>query len=271
MNPAQLLNATVVGNGPHTVLFGNGFATTQNAWDAVLPQVPDGWRVVCFDYVGTTAASAPHWIPDRYRTYAGHADDLQRLLVHLDVRNAVFVAHSMSGMVGALASIRLPERLSHLVMIGASACYANRDDYLGGCTQLEIDALLHRIDSDLAAWMAGFSGPMIGRDATPHQLQRYLDGMLALRPDIGRTLLHSIFRSDYRDLLEHVAADTTILQTDEDLAVPMSAAEYLAHHTRCRGFHVLAASGHLPHVTHPELVAPLLAAVLTAHAARPLS
>jgi sigma-B regulation protein RsbQ len=268
MNPAQLLDATVTGDGPHTVVFGNGFATTQRAWDATVPHLPAGWRIVRFDYVGTTPSTTAHWIQERYGTYAGHADDLIRLLVHLNVHDAVFVGHSMSGMVSALASIRMPERLSHLLMVGASACYADRDDYRGGFTTEALDDLLRRVDHDLAAWMAGFSGSLMGRDARTHQLHEYMETLLAMRPDVGRTLLHSIFRSDYRDILGSIPARTTLVQTSDDVAVPLAAAEHLARHTRCNGLHVLPTSGHLPHITHPDLLLPILLDVLEQHTSR---
>lgn len=268
MNSAQLLDASVAGDGPNTVVFGNGFATTQTAWDTIVPHVPEGWRIVRFDFVGTTLSTTAHWIPERYATYAGHADDLVRMLVHLDVRNAVFVGHSMSGMVSALASIRVPDRLSHLLMVGASPCYMHKGDYHGGYEPEEVDDLLRQVDADLAAWMSGFSGLAMGKDATPHQLRQYMECMLAMRPDVGRTLLHSIFRSDYRDLLGSIPAPTTLIQTADDVAVPVTAAQYLAHHTRCTGLHVLPVSGHLPHITHPELIVPILLEVLDQHAAR---
>jgi sigma-B regulation protein RsbQ len=268
MNPAKLLQSTVSGEGPHTVVFGNGFATTQRAWDAIVTQLPSTWRVLRFDFVGTTPATTPQWITERYATYEGHADDLARMLAHFDIRNAIFVGHSMSGMVSALASRRVPERLSHLLMVGASPCYLEQGDYRGGFSPEAIDELLELVNADLAAWMAGFSRTLWGQDAAPHQLQQYMQTLLAMRPDIGRTMLHSIFRSDYRAMLADVPASTTVVQTADDVAVPITAAEHLARHTRCTGLHVLPVSGHLPHITHPQLLLPIVLSALDDHAAR---
>lgn len=262
MLPAQLLSATVVGDGPHTVIFGNGFATTQRAWDAIVPHVPASWRIVRFNYVGTTPESAPHWIPDRYRGFEGHVDDLCRLLAQLDVRNAVFVGHSMSGMIGALASVQAPERLAHLVMIGASACYADHDGYTGGATPEAITDTLRYLDADAAAWMAGFSGAIMGSDAREEQIQAFVACFAGMRRDISAALVRSLLRSDYRDMLADVAAETTIVQPADDVIVPVAAAEFLARQTRCTGLHILPIPGHLPHVTHPSLIAPIIRGVL---------
>ncbi|GAB1344169.1 alpha/beta fold hydrolase [Gemmatimonas sp.] len=128
----------------------------------------------------------------------------------------------------------------------------------GGFSLAEIDHLLRQVDADLAAWMAGFGGSAMGRDANGHQLQAYMATLLAMRPDIGRTLMRSIFRSDHRELLSHLSANTTIVQSADDVAVPLSVFDYLVNRTHCIGQHVLPVSGHLPHVTHPQLVAPIV-------------
>lgn len=265
MNAAQLLDATVSGHGPRTVLFGNGFASSQRAWDAIVRYVPAGWRVVRFDYVGTTSATASHWMPERYETYEGHADDLMRLLVHLDVRDAVFVGHSMSGMIGALASVQAPDRLTHLLMIGASACYTDHAGYEGGFSASAIATTLQQVSTDVAAWMAGFGGRLIGRDAGDDQLRAYFRCFDDMRRDVAACLLHSILKSDYRALLPRVNAATTIVQAAEDIVVPRAAAEFLAAHTQCRRLHILPTAGHLPHVTHAERIIPILIDVLHHH------
>lgn len=265
MNPVELLNATVQGSGPHTVVFGNGFATTQASWDQIVAQVPDDWRIVRFDYVGTTPATTGAWIPERYAAYDGHADDIARLLSALEIENAVFVAHSMSGMVAALASTLAPTRIGHLVTIGASPCYGQTGDYDGGFTSDDIHATLRAADADLAAWMSGFGKSALGSDATPEHFRAYLGTLLAMRPDIGRTMLHSIFASDYRELLPALSVPVTVIQTAHDFAVPVGVAFFLAQQTFCSGIHVLDASGHLPHITHPALLMPVLERVLTEH------
>ena len=260
MSFRHLLSAEFRGDGPRTVVFGNGLATTKAAWDALLASVPDGWRVLRFDYVGTTPASANSWINERYTSYAGHADDVVRLLAECELREVLFVGHSMSGMIGALAAANAPDRIAHLLMIGASPCYRQDSGYPGGFSSSQIAELLQRAEADLAAWMGGFAPVVLGADATPRQLDDYLQALLAIRPDIGHTLLRSVFLSDYRHLLTSVPADVTIVQGTDDIAVPTAVGQYLAEHLRCRAYHELDVPGHLTHVTHPSLVAPILAA-----------
>lgn len=260
MNPDLLLSATIQGEGPNTIVFGNGLSTTQQVWDQVLPYVPPSWRIVRFDYVGTTPATSAHWNTERYRTYAGHASDLRQLLASLDTTRLLFVGHSMSGMIGALAATQSPELIDELFMIGASPCYVNHADYHGGFSAEDVDGLLRSIDADIAAWMAGFGPLAMGRDASAHQLTQFCDTLLALRPDIGRMVLRSIFTSDYRDVVPRIPCPVSVVQCAEDVAVPVSVSEWIASHTRCVAHEVLPVSGHLPHLTHPALIGPLLRA-----------
>jgi len=260
VQPDQLLSATIQGDGPNTIVFGNGLSTTQQVWSQMLPYLPTDWRVVRFDFVGTTPATSAYWDAARYQTYTGHADDLRALLQHLAAPRLLFVAHSMSGMIAALAETSAPGLLSELFMIGASPCYVNYEGYYGGFTADDVDGLLRSVDADLAAWMAGFGPMALGRDATPHQLAEFRDTLLALRPNIGRTLLRSIFTGDHREVVPRLSCPVAVVQCADDVAVPPIVGEWLASHTQCVLHEVFPVSGHLPHLTHPALVGPLLRA-----------
>lgn len=258
MHPDQMLSVSIHGQGPCTIVFGNGFSTSQQSWEQILPYVPPSWRVVQFDYVGTTPATTPHWLGERYRTYEGHADDVRRLLQEHAWQPVLFVAHSMSGMIGALTASMAPGLITELFMIGASPCYIELDTYPGGFARDAIEGLLRSADADLAAWMAGFGPLALGDQATSHQLSEYRDTLLAIRPDIGRTLMRSIFESDYRDLVPRIPCPVTIIQSADDVAVPLPVGEWLAQRTRCIEHRVLPVRGHLPHITHPALIGPLI-------------
>ena len=49
-----------------------------------------------------------------------------------DLRDVIFVGHSVSAMIGVLAAIREPERFAKLVLIGPSPRYIDDGDYVGG-------------------------------------------------------------------------------------------------------------------------------------------
>ena len=89
--------------------------------------------------------------------------------------DAVFVGHSVSAMIGALASIKAPELFESLVMVGPSPRYIDDGDYVGGFSAAQIEELLdfagrqpHGLVGGDGAGDHGQSGPAgAGRGARP--------------------------------------------------------------------------------------------------------
>ena len=80
-------------------------------------------QVVLFDWdfsgAGEKAAAAEEEEEERY-TFEGFADELVALMEEMGVSGAVYVGHSMAGMIGCIASINRPDLFTHLVLVGAS-------------------------------------------------------------------------------------------------------------------------------------------------------
>jgi pimeloyl-ACP methyl ester carboxylesterase len=53
-------------------------------------------------------------------TFSRFADELVALMDDMKLCGAVFIGHSMVGMVGCIASIKRPDLFAHLVLVGAS-------------------------------------------------------------------------------------------------------------------------------------------------------
>ena len=60
----------------------------------------------------------------------------------LGLKDAVFVGHSVSSMIGALAAQKAPGMFGKLVMVGPSARYIDDGDYVGGFSEKQIEELL---------------------------------------------------------------------------------------------------------------------------------
>ena len=64
--------------------------------------------IVLFDHVGAGGSDPRAYDPERYGRLDGYADDVVAILEELDLRDAVFVGHSVSAMIGVLAARRRP-------------------------------------------------------------------------------------------------------------------------------------------------------------------
>jgi sigma-B regulation protein RsbQ len=126
-------NVHITGRGTQPLLFAHGFGCDQNMWRYVTPAFEDDYRVVLFDYVGSGRSDMRAYDRERYGNLQGYAQDVLEVCDALGLERAIFVGHSVSCMIGLLASIRRPELFERMVLIGPSPCYVNHPpDYVGG-------------------------------------------------------------------------------------------------------------------------------------------
>src|SRR5687768_16215160 len=102
-------NVHVRGRGKQPMLFAHGFGCDQNMWRFVTPAFEDDYRLVLFDYIGSGKSDPTAYDPRRYASLDGYAQDILDVVTALDIRDVIVVAHSVSGIVAALAAIKQPE------------------------------------------------------------------------------------------------------------------------------------------------------------------
>lgn len=125
------------------------------------PRLEADYRIVLFDYVGSGRSDLRAYNADRYSNLNGYAQDVLDICETLDLRDAIFVGHSVSAMIGLLAALKTPERFSCLIMLGPSPCYINDPpDYHGGFNRTDIVELIDTMQQNYIGW-ASFLGPSI--------------------------------------------------------------------------------------------------------------
>jgi sigma-B regulation protein RsbQ len=169
----------------------------------------------------------------------------------LDLRDAIFVGHSVSSIVGVLAANREPGRFAKLIMIGPSPRYINDADYVGGFERADIEGLLDLMDKNYIGW-ANFLAPMIMQNPDRPELTGELqESFCSTDPKIARQFAETTFFSDNRADLPAVRVPSLIVQTAEDAIAPVAVGRYVHAHTPGSTLKVLNATGHCPHMSHP--------------------
>lgn len=113
-------NLKVLGNGQQILVLGHGFGTDQSVWKHLIPHILDDYRVVLYDNMGAGTTNPDYFDFERYSTLEGYAYDLLAILEELQVDSCIFVGHSVSAMVGLIASINRPDLFSKIIMISSS-------------------------------------------------------------------------------------------------------------------------------------------------------
>ncbi|KAF5192764.1 Strigolactone esterase d14 [Thalictrum thalictroides] len=258
INILEALNVRVVGNGEKFLVLAHGFGTDQSAWQKILPYFMPNYRIILYDLVCAGSVNPDYFDFRRYTGLDAYVDDLLHILDALGVEKCAYVGHSVSAMIGILASIRRPNLFSKLVLIGASPRFLNDNDYHGGFERAEIEELFTAMEENYKAWVNGFAPLAVGADV-PTAVREFSRTLFNMRPDISLFVCRTVFNSDLRGYLGLVKVPCCIIQSAKDCSVPLKVATYLKTHLGGRNtVEILHSEGHLPHLSAPTFLVPVL-------------
>ncbi|WP_422057876.1 alpha/beta fold hydrolase [Sphingomonas sp.] len=253
MNQARN-NVKVSGAGSRTMMFSHGFGCDQHMWGLVAKEFEADFRVVLFDHVGAGRSDLNAYDPEKYSSLGGYADDVVEIGRALQLSNAVFVGHSVSAMIGALASLKAPGMFGELVMVGPSPRYVDDGDYVGGFSHEQVDELLEFLAANHLGWSAAMAPAIMGNADRPELGETLADSFCATDPEIARQFARVTFFSDNRADLSRIEARTLVLQCSEDIIAPTCVGEYVHQQIPNSEYRLLNATGHCPNLSAPAEV-----------------
>jgi sigma-B regulation protein RsbQ len=244
------------------MLFAHGFGCDQNMWRFVWPRFAEDHRIVLFDHVGHGGSDRASFDRRRYASLDGYARDVLEICAELELEDVVYVGHSVSAMIGALAAIREPARFARLVMVGPSPRYIDDGDYVGGFTRADIEELLDSLDSNYLGWSSAMAPVIMGNDERPELGAELEQSFCATDPEIAKHFARVTFLSDNRADLPFVATPALVLQCSSDAIAPQAVGEFVHRALPDSEFVVLAATGHCPNLSAPQETADAIRAYL---------
>ncbi len=231
------------------VVFANSLGTDLRLWDAMVPLLPQGLRLIRYDKRGhglSDAPPAPYHMGDLVKDAAGVMDTL-------GVRNVLFVGLSIGGIIAQGLAAERPDLIRAVVIadsaakIGTEEMWQSRIDAVreGG-----IEALAEPI---LERW---FSKDF--RDNRALELAAWRH-MLTRTPVEGYTgCSRAIADTDLMESTARLSLPTLCLVGSEDGATPPDLVRETAGLIKGARFEIIHGAGHLPCVEAPEEVARLL-------------
>jgi sigma-B regulation protein RsbQ len=246
-------NVKVLGSGTQPMMFAHGFGCDQNMWRFITPAFEQAYRIVLFDYVGAGKSDLSAYSADRYGRLDGYTQDVLDICAAMDLKDVIFVGHSVSSVIGMLAAIREPERFERLILVSPSPCYINDPpDYVGGFERSDIHGLFEMMEKNYIGW-AGVLAPVIMKNLDRPELAGELEeSFCSTDPQIARRFAEATFFSDNRSDLARVTIPSLIIQCSDDAIAPIEVGDYLHRHLRNSTLRVAEATGHCPHMSHPE-------------------
>lgn len=253
-------NVVVTGNaGGPVVMLAHGFGCDQTMWRLVVPALAATCRVVLFDHVGAGRSDLSAWDERRYSTLDGYTRDVLDICHDLDLRDVVFVGHSVSAMVGVLAVAAEPTTFAKLVLVTPSPRYVDDGDYRGGFSAADIDELLDSLDSNYLGWSAAMAPVIMGNADRPELAAELTNSFCRTDPAVAKVFARTTFLSDNRADLAAVTVPTLVLECEQDVIAPPEVGAYV--HARIPGSKLvtLPATGHCPQLSAPEATAAAIA------------
>jgi sigma-B regulation protein RsbQ len=123
---------------------------------------------------------------------------------------------------------------------------------VGGFERADIEGLLDMMDRNFIGW-ANFLAPAIIKNADRPELGEELaSSFCSTDPVVARRFAEATFLSDNRTDLAAVSVPALILQCSDDMVAPLEVGDYLHREMPGSTLRVMNATGHCPHMSHPE-------------------
>lgn len=247
-------NVHISGAGTKAMVFAHGFGCDQNMWRFVAPAFEKDFKIVLFDHVGAGRSDLAAYDPAKYASLAGYADDVVEIGRELGFRDAIFVGHSVSAMIGLIASLKAPDLFESLVLIGPSPCYIDEEGYAGGFSREQIEELLDSLADNPMGWSAAMAPAIMGNPDRPELGEELNNSFCSTDPEIALQFARVTFTSDNRADLAGGTARSLILQCSEDIIASEAVGRYVHRHLPNSEIAFLKATGHCPNLSAPDEV-----------------
>ncbi|CAN1133834.1 Strigolactone esterase D14 [Linum perenne] len=251
---AKALNANLYGNGTQTLVLSYGYGLDQNVWHLLLPYLVCCFKVLVFDLAHSPSVSPDFYSPGKYSTFKGYSQDLVNLLDELELKNTVYLGHSMSAMIGCIAAAERPDLFQHLILLSGSPRYINDTGYNGGSQMSQLNALFKTMEGNFPNWVQNFA-PMAVTVNNTAAVAEFKQSLEKMNPKVAVNVAKAVFLGDLRGVLPKVTVPASIIQSKEDLFVP----EFVGHYMKknlggSAKLKFLKTQGHFPQLTAHHLL-----------------
>lgn len=221
----------LAGQGPDCTLL-DGVGCDGWAWNYIRPHLMRDMRTVHCHYRGHGRSGAP--VDDHRIAITDLADDVARVLDHLEVQRTMVVAHSMGTQVALELYRRNPERIAGLILLcgsyGRITHTFHGNDILHRVLPQLIDnvrryrplarALWGRLPAALAYRIAGWIGEIDGAAIAADDFRQYVEHLSDIDLDLYLSMLQEAGAHSAEDLLPEVEAPTLVFAAERDTFTP---------------------------------------------------
>lgn len=250
VNGQRLYYEDTGGNGP-AIVFSHGLLMDHDMFAPQVEAFRDRYRCIVWDERGhgQTARTTPEPF-----TYYDSADDLDALLAHLGIEEAVLAGMSQGGFLSLRCALTHSNRVKALVMLDSQAG-TELEDKVPAYQQLVgtfmTQGLTPEVGATIAQIILGSNFP----DADYWKAK-----WKTISPaNIGNNFLTLASRDDLTERLPDITQPTLIIHGDADIAIPLERAQVMAEKLPNANLVIVPGAGHAANLSHPVEVNQALA------------
>lgn len=238
-------------DGPALVLL-HCLGMDATLWDDLLPLLPKGLRLLRPDLRGHGQSD----VPAPPYPMGALIRDLERLLDHLAVKDAVVLGLSIGGLIAQGLAVKRLDLVRALILSNTAHRLGAPSLWQGRIAAVEPVGLAVIAPSTMERW---FSRPF--RAANRHLV--WQERLLKCPVDGWLGAAQAIAHTDFYDTTSTLRLPTMVIAASEDGSTPPDLVRDLADLIPGSRFHLMRRAGHLPFVEQPAGYAALLDAFLT--------
>lgn len=231
-----------------TLVLLHGWGMYSAVWETFIPLLTPHAHVRCVDLPGFgRSAGVP--MPTT-------PEAMVDLLLDVAPAQAVWVGWSLGGLLAMTMAARHPQRVSHLVLMAATPCFVQRDDWPCAMPAREFDVFANAVKEDAALTLKRFLMLQCHGSTSHKQDLRFLQSCMAQQPvsscEIMGQGLSLLGDNDRRALLSALSLPVLCLLGEHDALVPASVAPALSSLLPLSMVRVVPGAAHVPFLSHPQ-------------------
>ena len=249
-----------LGEGETTLVFLHGWTASVREWLPFASELAENHRVVSWDARGHGAHT---YLEESEISLPAMADDLEAMLEHLQIEDAVLVGHSM----GALTSWEYlrrhgDKRLRGLCIVDQSPKLVTDDEWQHGVysdfDKATNTAFLHRLTENFAEAvleLIAFGKNRRSRENYEQNSRGFQQMREYLQKQPGDLLTRcwdSITQQDYREVVAGIKLPTLLIYGDESQFYSAELQQWVKQNIEGSELHIYEQSDHSPHLWHKE-------------------
>lgn len=236
-----------------TVIFSNSLGTTLHLWDAVLPHLPEGLRIIRYDTRGHGSSD----VPDAPYSMGALIADAEAVCDACDAKDTLFVGLSVGGMIAQGLAVKRPDLIRAMVLSNTAAKIGNAKLWQDRIDTVTAKGMGPLADGIMARW---FSDAFLKSSELP----KWRDMLLATPPQGYAGVCAAIAGTDFYTPTSGLRIPTLGIAGSEDGATPPDLVRETVDLIPGSQFALMRRAGHLPCVEAPEGYATLLRDFMTA-------